>query len=120
MIVNLTQHKASVDQVAAGVVDLDDSNNLKQLLNFETCPAADDIRQRAAAITELAVKAGAKQVMIGGALWLMAPLINELNKHGIEAVFAFSIRDTAETTLPDGRLVKTTVFKHAGFVPAII
>ena len=55
--------------------------------------------------------------MIGGALWLMAPLSFYLKSAGINPVFAFSKRESVEEVI-DGKTVKTNVFKHVGFVEA--
>ena len=55
--------------------------------------------------------------MLGGAPYLMRPLVNELSYLG-ECVFAFSKRDSVEVIEPDGSVTKKTIFKHAGFVPA--
>jgi hypothetical protein len=32
------------------------------------------------------------------------------------ALYAFSRRETVDTTLPDGRVEKKAIFKHAGWV----
>jgi hypothetical protein len=45
-------------------------------------------------------------------------VIEEFNKVGLKAVYAFSQREVVETTNPDGSVVKTAVFKHVGFFPA--
>ena len=55
--------------------------------------------------------------MIGGALWLMRPLIEELKNIG-EPLFAFTKRVTEEIPQPDGSIKKVAVFKHEGFIPA--
>jgi len=57
--------------------------------------------------------------MIGGALWLMAPLATELRARNIEPLFAFSQRESVELVAENGDVVKTNVFRHVGFVPAI-
>ena len=130
-IVNLTQHPASAEQVAAGVVDLPSEAReaLIALLTFPSIPDAEEILDRAHDIAELACFNGLggddeedpfpSQAMIGGALWLMAPLSEELRLRSISPVFAFSVRDTEEVTQPDGSIRKTAVFRHAGFVPAV-
>ena len=129
MIVNLTQHSASADQIAAGVVDLTGEalNRLKMALTFDACPDEATIWARATFIGGLASGDSiltnglyAEQAMIGGALWLMAPLAEVLRDHGIEPVFAFSVRDTEEQVQPDGSARKVAVFRHAGFVPAVV
>ena len=131
MIINLTQHPATADQITAGVVDLPSEAReaLIALLTFASLPDAGEIRARAHDIAELACFNGLggddgddpfpSQAMIGGALWLMAPLSEELRQRSISPVFAFSVRDTEEMTQPDGGIRKTAVFRHAGFVPAV-
>jgi len=131
MIINLTQHSASFDQVAVGVVDLagDHLAGLKEALTFDSCPDVQDILDRAEYIAELACYNGLsgddgdsqipEQAMIGGALWLMSPLAAALRVRGICPVFAFSVRETEEQKQLDGSVRKVAVFRHAGFVPAI-
>jgi len=48
----------------------------------------------------------------------MGSLIAAIEGWGLDPVFAFSRRETREETLPDGSVRKTSVFRHAGFVPA--
>ena len=131
MIINLTQHPATADQVAVGVVDLpaEEFSNLRSVLTFATLPTGEEILERAALIAELACYNGLsgdegdspmpQQAMIGGAMWLMAPLAAELRQRGIEPVFAFSVRETDEQVQPDGSVRKVAIFRHAGFVPSI-
>lgn len=131
MIINLTQHPATADQVAVGVVDLpaEEFSNLRSVLTFATLPTGEEILERAALIAELACYNGLsgdegdspmpQQAMIGGAMWIMAPLAAELRQRGIEPVFAFSVRETDEQVQPDGSVRKVAIFRHAGFVPSI-
>jgi len=131
MILNLTQHPASEDQIAAGVVDLrgNELSSLKHALTFDECPVVDEIRDRAEFLAELACFNGLsgdegdspmpQKAMIGGALWLMAPLAAELAIRGIEPVFAFSVRASEEQQQADGSVRKVAVFRHVGFVPAV-
>ena len=138
---NLTQHAATADQIAAGVFDLPAASraDLQTLLTFGDLPDEQEIRARAERIAGMAVlhasaedradddgllpegDAGgfALRAMIGGALWLMAPLAAALREHGIEPVFAFSVRETEEQKQADGSVRKVAVFRHAGFVPAV-
>lgn len=138
---NLTQHAATADQVAVGVFDLPAAvrADLQALLTFGELPNEQEIRGRAEQIAGLAAfhaiaallagddglrpegDAGgfALHAMIGGALWLMAPLAAALREQGIEPVFAFSVRETEEQKQPDGSVRKVAVFRHAGFVPAV-
>ena len=123
MIVNLTQHAASAAQIEAGVIDIvgKDLDSLKALLTFQDLPSAEEIDRRAREITRLAKDAlfgqPERKAMIGGALWLMAPLTFYLKAAGINPVFAFSKRESVEKVI-DGKTVKTNVFKHIGFVEA--
>ena len=131
MIINLTQHAATAEQVAVGVVDLpaDQREALIDALTFESIPDAEEIRDRAHDIAELACFNGLggddgddpfpSHAMIGGALWLMAPLAKELRLRSIEPVFAFSVRETEEKVQPDGSVKKVAIFRHAGFVQAL-
>ena len=113
-ITNLTQHPASAEQKKVGVTDLVDTIGLKKALNFVGLPSEQDILNRAYEITLLALDSGHDAAMIGGALWLMAPLAEMLRENGIDPLFAFSVRESSEK---DG--VKTSVFRHVGFVPAV-
>jgi hypothetical protein len=148
VIINLTQHSASVEQRDAGVIDLPQPyrSELAKLLTFTELPIADEIKDRAAGIYKLIVdfcmdknspiKDEVKEMlkngeldevefkklnlsfMIGGALWLMKPLIEELSKIG-NPLFAFTKRVVEEVKLPDGTIEKKAIFKHEGFIPAI-
>ena len=131
MIINLTQHAATAEQVAVGVVDLpaEQREALIDALTIESIPDAGEIRARAHDIAELACFNGLggddgddpfpSHAMIGGALWLMAPLAKELRLRSIEPVFAFSVRETEEKVQPDGSVKKVAIFRHAGFVQAL-
>ena len=132
MIINLTQHPASADQIAVGVVNLagDELASLKDALTFGALPDAQEIRDRAEHVAELACMNGLGgddgddpflgKAMIGGALWLMAPLAEALRVRSIEPLFAFSVRETEEQKQPDGSVRKVAVFRHSGFVPAVL
>lgn len=120
MILNLTQHMATPEQIAAGVVDLpqEDRKQAVELLNAAVLPSPFDILRRAEGLVEIAAKAGAHggEVMIGGAPWLMATLECELRVHDMTPVYAFSVRESAEEVQADGSTKKVSVFRHAGFV----
>jgi len=131
MILNLTQHPATPEQVAAGVVDLEGKNleRLKELLTFDSIEVAVKHRfDRARQIGELVsrIKLGdedslhedgtAIHVMIGGAPYLMAPLENVLMKDNRVPVYAFSVRESVEQIQSDGSVIKKNIFKHGGFV----
>jgi hypothetical protein len=117
-ILNLTQHIATEDQLAAGVSEPSDKAEVQRLLTFETLPSPEEVRCRAEALAELAVAEGAAFAMIGGAPFLMAPLEKMLIERGVAPLYAFSRRETTEEMLPDGNVRKVQIFRHAGFVPA--
>ena len=117
-ILNLTQHNATQHQLEAGVVDLAPQVKelLKNLLDFSEVPSKQDVVTRAVAITSIAKEYGASHVMIGGAPYLMGALEAVLKDNDIKPLYAFSQRVSVEKVGPDGTLVKTSEFKHIGFV----
>lgn len=117
-MINLTQHAATPAQLDAGVVDAPAEWGLSALLTFDTLPAPDEILARAAGIAALAADSGHDSAMIGGAMWLMAPLAHELLARGVRPFFAFSIRRSVDQPQADGSVRKIAAFDHAGFVPA--
>lgn len=121
MILNLTQHPATPEQIAQGVVDLggEDLAALKVLLNFEEIPVVAELPGRAIAVAEIAIRATngvLTECMIGGAPFFMRPLEQALLMAGYRPVYAFSRRVVVERPLPDGAVEKVVVFRHEGFV----
>ena len=121
MIINLTQHIATPEQIEAGVIDLqgEDLTQLKKLLNFVGMPTNGDIHDRAFDIARIADQSGAEAAMIGGAPYLMPHLQKALQARGIAVFYAFSERVSVERVV-DGVVVKTNEFKHVGFVEVTI
>jgi len=119
-ILNLTQHNASLAQVAAGVVEPANKVLLQELLTFTELPDKDAVMRRANAITNLCVnfEGHTGKVMIGGAPFLMGPLTAALKAAGCEPVFAFSQRESVDQELEDGTVIKKSIFVHMGFVEA--
>lgn len=116
-ILNLTQHQATPEQKDAGVFDLQGSDLalLKQLLNFEQLPDRWEVGTRAESLIALARKYEWERVMLGGAPYLMGALERGLEARGLEWCYAFSTRESVEKVV-DGKTVKTSVFKHRGFI----
>ena len=95
---------------------------------LRTLPTRAEIADRCANIAALAVHNGLggdesddphpTAAMIGGAPWMMAKLERALLEIGVPSVYAFSVRESAEQTQPDGSVRKVNVFRHAGFVDA--
>lgn len=139
-ILNLTQHPATPDQIAAGVYDPapEERAEIVKLLTFEDIPTSHDLRTRASELAfvaaciieqryktmtpeerELDSKYGSGNcAMIGGAPYFMSALVEELSQLSIYALYAFSARESVEQVMPDGSVRKTAVFRHRGFVPA--
>ncbi len=131
LIINLTQHAATPDQIDDGVRNLapDELSALRGALTFDELPSAEEISARAEFIANLAVCNGLGEdgddpfpdaAMIGGAPYLMSALERELTVIGIKPVYAFSIRESQEVDIGDGVIEKRAVFRHAGFVDAVL
>jgi hypothetical protein len=124
MIINLTQHDASPEQIEAGVVDLHGPflKDLRDLLTFTELPTPEDMNLRALLIAHLALGElfghRDKAAMIGGAPFFMPVLQDALLQHGITPVYAFSQRISKDEKQQDGSVKKSQVFKHLGFVRA--
>jgi len=120
VIVNLTQHQPTPEQVAAGVSPA--SAEVSALLNFTDIPGEGDISERARALAKLANRSrttcGQMSAMIGGAPYLMASLERELRRLAITPLYSFTARESVEVVQPDGSVRKTAIFRHVGFVEA--
>ena len=116
-ILNLTQHLATPEQVAQGVVDLSEQDRkaLVSAITFEDLPNVETLANRAKKVCDIAVKYGIKNVMIGGAPFFMSTLEKALKSDGMMPVYAFSKRTVVEKQQSDGTVVKTAIFKHEGF-----
>ena len=115
-ILNLTQHSTTAEQSAQGVFEPKEKTNVQQLLTFENLPEREEIIARAEALAEIAEAENASKAMVGGAPYLMGALECALKKKGIQPLYAFSVRESVEETLPTGEVVKRNVFRHLGFV----
>ena len=125
-IINLTQHELTPEQ--REFIDIEchtDRQKVKDLLTFTKLPSKEDIYYRAldlAAIVENIIDQDEHVdlflILVGGAPYLMKPLIEELKRLEVIPVFSYTDRVSVETMQPDGSVVKTQVFKHLGFVEA--
>lgn len=115
-ILNLTQHTATTEQVAAGVVEPQFKEAIQNLLTFNSKPDIFEIQDRAKALAAMAQVEGFKRAMIGGAPFFMSALERELLDAGITPLYAFSERVSDEQIQPDGSIKKINIFKHVGFV----
>jgi len=131
MIINLTQHPASPEQIAQGVKNLhgDELAELKALLTIGELPSPDEIRDRAYDIAALVSSNGLgddeedpffTHAMIGGAPYLMPSLERALRDVSVIPLYAFTRREAIEALQPDGTVRKTAVFRHLGFVEGVV
>lgn len=121
MILNLTQHKATAEQIAAGVVEPAPFSKglITDALTFASAPTSAEMRERAEALAWLADESGCAVAMLGGAPFFMPYLERALTDLGIRPMYAFSVRETTEVAQDDGSVRKTAVFRHAGFVEGL-
>lgn len=123
-ILNLTQHKATPEQLSAGVVDLSPDFPLSRELTFTTIPTNKELEERAKGLAKLlracyphfGMEYMPTHVMIGGAPFFMSCLEVALKEVDFIPVYAFSERVSVEEIQADGSVKKTNVFKHMGFV----
>ena len=121
-IINLTVHKATAEQLGAGVVDLPDElrEQLIRLITFDELPSENHMVATAhdvgCMVALVAMITGVKSAMIGGAPFFDHHLRYALGIYGITPVYAFSKRVSEVVVGEDGSVTKTTVFKHIGFV----
>jgi len=109
-IKNLTQHAPTSDQ--AGVTAVDE--HALEFLIFSTPPSVEEINDRAYA---LACRAnGYTHAMVGGAPYLMGPLVAALHQAGVQPLFSFTERKSVEKVGLDGSVTKTSVFAHVAWV----
>ena len=116
MILNLTQHVATADQIEAGVVEPKNKERVISLLTFSSMPIIEEVEVRAILLAEEVVASGHSSAMIGGAPYLMAPLVSALKAVGVRPLFAFSVRESTEQVMPDGTVRKVNTFRHQGFI----
>jgi hypothetical protein len=142
VVLNLTQHKATKDQKEAGVIDLPESyrNKIINLLTFVEIPDCDEIHGRAVRLVDIVEEFLTDEMspvreeflevvanhyedvenlrlafMIGGAPFFMPELQRELSKIGTP-LYAFSKREVVETVNDNGDVLKSSIFRHIGFV----
>lgn len=128
VILNLTQHNPTSEQIEAGVVNLPDEmwGRVRELLTFEEIPNAKQMVSNAREIASIAAEffeSGVSEdhmfrgaAMIGGAPYFMPFLVSILMVFRIIPLFSFTRRVSVEEHRPDGTVEKRTVFRHEGWV----
>ena len=121
-MLNITQHTATKAQVADGVVEPSEEikAQIQKLLTFNRTVIAEpeQIWNKAKALVSLIQRnyPGHKEVMIGGALYLMPALVRELKENEYKVFFSYTDRVSEDVHNADGSVTKTLAFKHLGFV----
>lgn len=122
LFINLTQHALTPEQdqwVAENCYALVEDEQVKTLLNFSELPTKEELERRADYIVS---QLGGnnpdfyKMALIGGAPFFMSVLEHKLKEAGIQPVYAFSKRVSVEGVNEHGEVVKTSVFKHEGWI----
>ena len=147
VILNLTQHNATPEQIKAGVVDLplQYQEKLKKLLTFNELPDCNKIQKRAEAVGDLVeefltddlspIKDEVKAIMeleedkridefkklklafMIGGAPYLMSALEEELSYFGIPLYAFTKRVVEEVVKEDGSVEKKAVFKHEGFVP---
>lgn len=116
MIYNFTQHKCTREQIKDDIIEVPNHSYVQKLLTFESIPSKEEVYDRAKILADYAQSISASKVMLGGALYLMGPLTEELKKRNINVCFSFTKRESMETIDQDGNVIKTLKFRHLGIV----
>lgn len=113
---NLTQHQPTAAQAVEGVQK--PLEGAAKLLTFEKLPSQLEINARVLLLSTLVAENAllGDRVMVGGAPYLMGPLVAALKAIGLRPVFSFTERKSVEKTLEDGSVSKTAIFEHVGWV----
>lgn len=120
MMLNLTQHILTKEQAQNRIIEPLNKRYVCSLLTFYDIPTESDLKNRASQLADYALHENADSVLIGGAMYLMPFLIFELNKRNIDAYYSFSKRISKDVIQKDGRVKKTIIFKHCGFIKATL
>src|SRR5690554_832050 len=129
-ILNLTQHAATAEQVADGVIELREEAKkyVREILTFDKIPSKEELNDRAHNLSLFACtydiifdddgmnELHPNAVMLGGAPFFMGTLERWCQSVGLVVLYAFSERESVDTVQADGSVIKKSIFKHKGFV----
>ena len=117
-VLNLTRHYSTPEQRNDGVIEPteEDKQRIRELLTFDEIPTVKEIKERAEELADIAETYDVRAAMIAGAPFILSSLENALKKRGIAPLYSFATREAVEEQLPDGTVVKKSLFKHLGFV----
>lgn len=122
ILINLTQHTLTADQLQGAVeVGTDVRDEVVKLITFNGLPTAGEIKGNASRLTEICRDMHASHAVIGGAPYFMGPLEQALRKAGIVPLYAFTERVAVEVTNPEtGEVTKTSKFNFAGWIEGVL
>lgn len=118
---NLTQHSLTPEQIANNEcfrIEATAGDIVSDRLTFNTIPSEEEMTERAVELARLASQHAAEGAIIGGAGYFMPYLEKELFRLSIVPMYSFSKRESVEKKNADGSVIKTSVFKHVGWVKA--
>jgi hypothetical protein len=122
-ILNLTQHAATEDQLASGVIDLqgDLKAALVAAITFPAIYDHEELVSRAKRVLGLVKDAriDCGHVMIGGMPSFMPVLQEVLQAAGYRVGYACTDRVSVDVPDGNGGVRKTSVFKHVGMYWAV-
>lgn len=119
MILNLTVHSATIEQIDAGVIEPNSKKEIISLLTFDELPNKNEIILRATKLIQIIEEEknhnNFDSVMLGGAPFLMSILEVLLKTKNFKPLYSFTKR-VANESIIDGVIHKNSIFKHCGFV----
>ena len=119
-ILNLTQHNASPQQVAAGVVEPQDKESVRDIITFKEMPDGETLKEKAVALANVAKSEGYDRVMIGGAPYFNSVVETACKAVGVQPVYAYTAPPVSKVVNnPDGSVTTTKVFEFKGFIEAV-
>lgn len=119
-IFNLTQHSLTEAQTKGNEcfrIESVPNDIVCDRLTFNTLPTHEEMQERATELARIAAQHSAEAAVIGGAGYFMPYLEKALIKLNIVPLYSFSVRESVEVN-KNGTIVKTSVFKHAGWIKA--
>jgi len=120
MILNLTQHNSTPEQIEQLVFEPKNKRKVQEFLTFNELPTRRDIFLRSAKLVDIVLEEKKEiqffDVMIGGALFLMSTLEHDLLNNNFTPVYSFSKRITSEIINRNKEIEKISIFKHIGFI----
>lgn len=120
-IFNLTQHSLTKEQVEGNECFRKEAvpgDIICDRLTFNNIPTTEEMQERATELARIAAQHSAEGAIIGGAPYFMPYLEKELLRLNIIPMYSFSIRQSIEKKNADSTVIKTNIFKHAGWIKA--